>query len=55
MPGRIDEYGFVAGQDFETYDDLSSPDLASPKSRPQKTKEYRPYPLLPYDAVFSSF
>ncbi|MCP1202242.1 antA/AntB antirepressor family protein [Acetobacter oryzoeni] len=41
MPGRIDEYGFVAGQDFETYDGLSVPKSESSKSRPQKTKEYR--------------
>lgn len=41
MPGRVDKYGFVAGQDFETYDGLSVPKSESSKSQPQKTKEYR--------------
>ncbi|MFT9441024.1 MAG: antA/AntB antirepressor family protein [Acetobacter papayae] len=41
MPGRIEEFGFVEGQDFETYDGLSRPNPDASKSRPQKTKEYR--------------
>lgn len=41
MPGRIEEFGFAEGQDFETYDGLSRPNPDTSKSRPQKTKEYR--------------
>jgi len=41
IKGRIEKYGFTDGMDFETYDDLSSPDLASSKSRAQQIKEYR--------------
>lgn len=41
MPGRVDEFGFIEGQDFETYDGLSRPNPDASKSRAQKTKEYR--------------
>lgn len=41
MPGRIDEYGFIDGQDFETHDNLSRPDPDTSKARPQKIKDYR--------------
>lgn len=41
IKGRVSRFGFVEHQDFESYADLSSPDLASAKARPQETKEYR--------------
>ncbi|WP_349934562.1 antA/AntB antirepressor family protein [Acetobacter sp. A11-2] len=41
IKGRVSRFGFVEHQDFESYADLSSPDLASPKARAQETKEYR--------------
>ncbi|WP_336717568.1 antA/AntB antirepressor family protein [Asaia bogorensis] len=41
IKGRIEKYEFTDGMDFETFDDLSSPDLGSSKSRAQQTKEYR--------------
>lgn len=37
---RIKKYDFVEGQDFVIYEDLSSPNLGSAKSRAQKTVEY---------------
>lgn len=37
---RIAKYGFVENQDFVCFEDLSSPNLASSKSRQQITKEY---------------
>ena len=37
---RVDQYGFVEGTDYVSFENLSSPDLASAKSRAQKTKEY---------------
>jgi phage anti-repressor protein/phage antirepressor YoqD-like protein len=37
---RIDAFGFVEGQDYVIVETLSSPNLASSKSRAQTTKEY---------------
>jgi len=37
---RIAKYGFVEGDDFVCFEDLSSPDLGSSKSRQQRIKEY---------------
>jgi phage anti-repressor protein len=36
----INSYKFVENQDFEVIEGLSSPNLASSKERPQRTKEY---------------
>ncbi|MBB4287842.1 antA/AntB antirepressor family protein [Roseospira goensis] len=41
IKGRIAKYGFREGVDFEIVEDLSSPDLASAKARPQKVQVYR--------------
>jgi anti-repressor protein len=40
IKSRIDQYGFVAGQDFVTVEDLSSPKRASSKTRSQRLIEY---------------
>lgn len=37
---RIDQYGFVEGEDYVVAENLSSPDLASSKSRAQQIIEY---------------
>lgn len=37
---RIEKYGFVENQDFVSIETLSSPNLASSKSRPQKMVDY---------------
>ena len=37
---RIEQHGFVEGQDFVSVEDLSSPNLASSKSRAQRIIEY---------------
>jgi len=37
---RIEKYGFIAGKDYEAYEDLSSPDLGSTKARPQVRVQY---------------
>lgn len=37
---RIEKYGFTEGEDFLLVEDLSSPNLGSSKSRPQRTLEY---------------
>lgn len=40
VKGRIDRFGFENGRDFVTTQDLSSPNLASAKARPQTIIEY---------------
>lgn len=40
IKGRIAKFGFVAGEDFITVENLSSPDLASAKARQQKLIDY---------------
>lgn len=40
IKGRLEQYGFVAGQDYVTAVGLRSPNLASSKSRPQQTIDY---------------
>jgi phage anti-repressor protein len=40
IKNRIEQYGFEESQDFVTQEVLSSPNLASSKSRPQKAVEY---------------
>ena len=40
MPDRIQRHGFIEGQDFVCTQGLSIPNLESPKSRAQWTKEY---------------
>jgi phage anti-repressor protein len=40
IKARINRYGFIEGEDFICVENLSSPKLASSKSRMQKVKEY---------------
>lgn len=40
IKGRIQKYGFVAGEDFIAVENLSSPDLVSSKARAQKLTDY---------------
>ncbi|MDH2234561.1 antA/AntB antirepressor family protein [Delftia tsuruhatensis] len=40
IKGRIHKFGFVAGEDFITVENLSSPDLGNSKSRAQKLTDY---------------
>ena len=40
VKGRIDKFGFVEGFDYVCMENLSSPDLASSKSRAQKMIDY---------------
>ena len=40
IKGRIRKFGFTAGEDFITVENLRSPDLVSPKARAQKLADY---------------
>lgn len=40
IKGRIQKFGFIAGEDFITVGNLSSPDLVNAKSRAQKLTDY---------------
>lgn len=40
IKSRIETYDFERGRDYETFEDLSSPNPGSAKSRPQRTTEY---------------
>lgn len=40
IKGRIQKFGFIAGEDFITVENLSSPDLVNAKSRAQKLTDY---------------